>query len=468
MRSLLLIVEKIKAALVESFNDAKPHIPVYGLASLSGYLCFYYFNQHLSVNEVHENYSLRLTAALLCLPIVFCDYWPKRLKRYLIGYWYVVLIYTLPFFFSFMLFSNPLSNIWHINGMICLIVLVLLCNVFSLFIVLSIGLTFALTFLYISFNYSLPIPRELVQVLSNYVGPMIYILLFSRKRDEIQREKLNNMSLAAESIAHELRTPLATMTMAAQALAQFLPIYFDAYKQAKAAGLAVKNISSWHEKHLEELPLLLENVSRNANTIINVLITNIDKDHYHELERCSARECVREALNFYPFSEGERDLVNFDDDGSDFLFMGHAELLKHVLFNLIKNSIFAIASAQKGKIFISIKPFLLGHESKGKKFHRLVFCDTGAGISQKALCHIFDRFYSNKIYGTGIGLAFCHSTMKHFGGRITCESELGQFTRFVLDFPVMTEVVPSTMRTKTKIKAKLKLRAVQEGRETAN
>ena len=68
--------------------------------------------------------------------------------------------------------------------------------------------------------------------------------------------------------------------------------------------------------------------------------------------------------------------------------------------------------------------------------HRVVFEDTGPGMAPEVLARLFQSFHtSGKVGGTGLGLSFCKRTMLAFGGDITCESELGRFTRFTLEFP---------------------------------
>ncbi|MGB2533248.1 MAG: ATP-binding protein, partial [Porticoccaceae bacterium] len=42
---------------------------------------------------------------------------------------------------------------------------------------------------------------------------------------------------------------------------------------------------------------------------------------------------------------------------------------------------------------------------------------------------------SGKQGGTGLGLAYCKRTMLAFGGNIHCESELGEYSNFILSFP---------------------------------
>jgi two-component system sensor histidine kinase HydH len=54
--------------------------------------------------------------------------------------------------------------------------------------------------------------------------------------------------------------------------------------------------------------------------------------------------------------------------------------------------------------------------------------DTGKGITEDDLSHIFDPYFTTKASGTGLGLAIAHNIMEAHGGEITIESRLGQGT----------------------------------------
>jgi DNA-binding response OmpR family regulator/anti-sigma regulatory factor (Ser/Thr protein kinase) len=70
-------------------------------------------------------------------------------------------------------------------------------------------------------------------------------------------------------------------------------------------------------------------------------------------------------------------------------------------------------------------------------------CDTGTGIPDVNLPHIFDRFYRadaenvDLIPGTGLGLALTKELVKLFDGNITVESIYGEGTEFVVTLPVI-------------------------------
>ncbi|USN51126.1 MAG: HAMP domain-containing histidine kinase [Myxococcales bacterium] len=433
-----LWTKKLYEGLQWSFKESEPYFATFGISVLVGVLGFYFINPVVN-SDVYENIGLRIVGGILVTPLMFTQFWPLKLKKYLFIYWYLVFIYVLPFFFTFMILMNPLSNIWHLNGLICLIIMVLFVDLGSLLLLLFIGISAGFICFYVRLNGKVIVPEQLLWVLFCYLGPICYVVLFSRKREKIQQLKINNMKFVAESIAHELRTPLSSMTMAAQALGQLLPTFCHAYTLAKEAKLPVKTIAPFLQKNLEELPCVLDTVSRNANAMVTLLLANLrEETKFEKLQQCSMIACIQSALSTYPFSKKERLLVNWDinQQHNDFDFIGHSELMKHVFFNLLKNALYAIAQAKKGDITISIIPASRDSEKKSGEYNKVIFMDTATGIAPNIIPHIFDRFYSNKEHGTGIGLAFCRTTLHAFNGHISCSSQQGKHTSFTLYLPL--------------------------------
>jgi signal transduction histidine kinase len=139
---------------------------------------------------------------------------------------------------------------------------------------------------------------------------------------------------------------------------------------------------------------------------------------------------IEESLLTYPLDTSESALIHWDavsNQVQDFMFMGDQTLFNHIFFNLLKNALHYVKSADRGEIKI-----WLATEGKHNFLH---FMDTGTGISTASLPHIFDAFYTKTTHGTGVGLALCKVIMQEFGGEISCQSIEGQYTHFILKFP---------------------------------
>ena len=80
---------------------------------------------------------------------------------------------------------------------------------------------------------------------------------------------------------------------------------------------------------------------------------------------------------------------------------------------------------------IAIKTYLSENQ-----YFIIEISDTGCGITEKDLKHIFDPFYSKKETGTGLGLAITHQIIKNHNGIIVVESEIDKGTTFIIKLPI--------------------------------
>jgi signal transduction histidine kinase len=62
--------------------------------------------------------------------------------------------------------------------------------------------------------------------------------------------------------------------------------------------------------------------------------------------------------------------------------------------------------------------------------------DTGIGINDKLLPHIFEPFHSTKEKGTGLGLSITYGIIKEHRGNIKVESKMREGTKFLIEIPV--------------------------------
>ncbi len=136
---------------------------------------------------------------------------------------------------------------------------------------------------------------------------------------------------------------------------------------------------------------------------------------------------------------------SFDDDIQNIL-CSHVHVFKS-LMNLVSNSAESIDG--KGTILIrtysaimSVDPEL---DEDRKKLSVLEVCDSGKGISQKDIEHIFEPFYTRKVMGksgTGLGLAIVWNTAHDHGGTVTVKSDLSG-SCFCMCFPVTEDCFQS-------------------------
>lgn len=246
----------------------------------------------------------------------------------------------------------------------------------------------------------------------------------------IVRYGLFNPMAAAASMAHEMRTPLLTIRMQAGAIARFWPAIYEGYQLAVQHGLCKPAVRPQTLERLSNIADAITHEVDRSNTVINMMLASATMEHIDSstFTHHSIKSCVSEALGRYPFGQREREQV-VSDAVNDFQFYGSDTLLVYVLFNLLKNALYALKAASKGNITISTARY--------SSYNALSFTDTGIGVARHVLPHIFDAFFTTKGgSGAGIGLAFCHRVMTSFGGGIRCDSVVGEYTTFILEFPV--------------------------------
>lgn len=121
--------------------------------------------------------------------------------------------------------------------------------------------------------------------------------------------------------------------------------------------------------------------------------------------------------------------------------------IKQLLFNLISNSCDAMPNG--GQLIIKTEQVLmvdydhfLQVDVEPGDYVVLNVTDTGMGMSQQVMRHIFEPFYTTKPIGqgTGLGLSTCFGIVKQGGGHITVDSDVGQGTVFRVYWPHLNEV----------------------------
>ncbi|WP_232223213.1 sensor histidine kinase [Candidatus Odyssella acanthamoebae] len=269
---------------------------------------------------------------------------------------------------------------------------------------------------------------------ANYLWAVIIAAIFAQRKETVQKEKQKSLKMQAAAIAHEMRTPLAAIETAAEGLQMHLPTLIHTQEIAQEKDVAQSSINKKKLQSLAELPDEIKGTARSAFTVIDMLLMNL-KENVPETvpEKCSILHCVQTSLHDYSLREEDKNLISVEIK-QDFEFYGYPLTFKHVLFNLLKNALYYLKAANKGKITIWTET--------GDKVNKLYFEDTGKGIPKDYLPHIFDQFSARTVHGTGVGLAFCKMVMTKLGGDITCASVEGEFTRFTLTFPVLMEDKP--------------------------
>jgi nitrogen-specific signal transduction histidine kinase/DNA-binding response OmpR family regulator len=111
---------------------------------------------------------------------------------------------------------------------------------------------------------------------------------------------------------------------------------------------------------------------------------------------------------------------------------GDESRLGQVFLNLIVNAVQAMEEGHADKNTITLSTRL---DARGRI--EVEVRDTGSGMSQEVLSHLFTPFYTTKPVGvgTGLGLSICNRIVQALGGEITVESEVGKGSSFHVFLP---------------------------------
>lgn len=409
--------EVLVAPLVPVLHTSPLRMKGLGLFTLLGHPLFW-FVWAVWLPQPYENLGLRLFTSSLGLLLMSKPVSSDPASRLAGLVFSAVFWFELPFLFSYLFFCNGGNGVW----MASMAAMILSYYFTTDWRLATIGVALGMVagrIAFLVFGPNLPpMTSELmwtnVMVLAFCVSMGMLLGVSSAN---LRREHLEHTLMTMGIMAHELRTPLATMALIGDAVRGSAP---DDDEEAKG--------------RLDQLSVRLHTLVRNMNHQIDMQISNarLLRLPQHR-ESVSAAELVTQAITDYPFrSARERESVALRIE-NDFHFTGSQGLFHQVLDNLLKNAFRSLAAkgtpSQPGDLAIDVTV----EGSKG----RIVLADKGTGIDPELQARIFEPFFStNRGTGHGLGLALCHRVVQSAGGTIRVRSEPGQGAAFIIELPV--------------------------------
>lgn len=247
---------------------------------------------------------------------------------------------------------------------------------------------------------------------------------FRSNNVESREQTTARMVQAGNNIAHELRTPLLGIAARAKALELALSSSFDS---KQLTGGTVQSTSDRSRiETITRAPRDILNQIKNMNALLDIFVANTTGPNTESKRRSESfrvSECVHEAVAAFPYPSSRlRDSVIVSVH-EDFSVQGPKVYLRHIVFNLLKNSIEHGKKGEELAINIVVNS------------PTLTFRDNGIGVARKDVKSIFERFFtSNPASGLGIGLSFCRSAMRDLGGEICLDKYSNRGATFVMSF----------------------------------
>jgi two-component system sensor histidine kinase PilS (NtrC family) len=222
-------------------------------------------------------------------------------------------------------------------------------------------------------------------------------------------DRLAALGELSAAIAHEIRTPLASICGSVEMLRESLKPSAD---EGKLMELVVKE----SERLRKIIDHFLEFAKARPSDFALVSLNSILAEVVCLVKnRQDLDKQVR--IEFLPDAEIE---ACVDE-----------ETIKQVFYNLALNSLEAIDTS--GELKISLNR--IEHDQSGQAA-RVVFRDNGSGIAPADLGRVFEPFFTSKKSGTGLGLAIVSKIIEEHGGEVHIESKKGEGTEVTVSLPI--------------------------------
>lgn len=241
------------------------------------------------------------------------------------------------------------------------------------------------------------------------------LIVLSRQLEEATHAKLAFFT----SVSHDFRTPL---TLIADPINQLL-----------------------EEKHLGERERnMLEIVRKNVAVLLRLITQILDFQKYEHgklalrLSEFNALECIKdwtEAFHTLAFRKHIQFEVKAEGDVAQYVMVADAEKIERITYNLLSNAF--KFTPEKGEI----KVVLSRIEQNNQACICMEVRDTGIGMSEEHIHHVFEHFYQIDVQhtGSGLGLALMEAFVNLHRGTVQVESGKGKGTCFRVILPMKQE-----------------------------
>jgi two-component system sensor histidine kinase KdpD len=233
-------------------------------------------------------------------------------------------------------------------------------------------------------------------------------------RSEAGRESERLRNALLDSVTHQLRTPLTSITAAISSLREDQDLSPESREELEAV--------------IEEEALRLDKLIAEA-----VEMAELDDDVKLEMEEARLEDVVREAIAEAHIKPAEHAVEVHMQPGMPAIRMDQARIVK-VMLHLLEN---AANYSPAGT------PIIVSAEMLGARVSVSV-ADRGPGIDDLERMMVFDKFYRGqsqryRVQGTGMGLAIAKAIVEAHHGGISVTSQLGQGSVFTFTLPIQGE-----------------------------
>jgi signal transduction histidine kinase len=231
---------------------------------------------------------------------------------------------------------------------------------------------------------------------------------------EAIREQYEELAELSGSLAHEIKNPLSVIHMNIELLAEDLAEWDSAESRRSLDRVNIVR------EQCERLQGLLRDFLRYARLRDIDLVSGSLNDQVDAVLRAYHAEAAKRGVEIKRYLDNNLPAIAL-----------HSDSLQAALMNLVKN---ALEATDRGGQ-------LLARTYTTQTSVALDLIDSGRGVDNNTILHMFEPFYTTKDGGSGLGLPTARKIIEAHGGRISVQSEVGRGTKFTLEFPVPKRIV---------------------------
>ncbi|WP_413201073.1 ATP-binding protein, partial [Nostoc piscinale] len=287
--------------------------------------------------------------------------------------------------------------------------------------------------------------QELEQALDNLKNAQLQI---------VQSEKMSALGNLVAGVAHEMNNPLGFI---AATLKQAQPTFADIIEHLKIYQETLPDKTEEildHESEIdleysiEDLPKMLDSMTMACDRLKNIstslrTFSRADRDYKVPFNLHEGIDSTILILKHRLKANEQRPAIEVTTKYCDLpqvqCFPGQ---LNQVFMNILANAIDALDESNHGRTFAEIQAHpnsITITTSIADKYVKISIADNGKGMSEEVKHKIFDHLFTTKAVGkgTGLGLAIAKQIVEEtHGGKLYCQSILGEGTEFIIEIPL--------------------------------
>jgi len=239
--------------------------------------------------------------------------------------------------------------------------------------------------------------------------------------DKIQIEELGKLT---GQLAHEIKNPLSTIKVNLKLISEDLK---DLSSSQGPAANAEKNQREF-TRVFRKIDVLQKETGR-LEQILDGFLRYLDRSKL-QLSSLDINGFLDDMVDFFsPQAHSHSITIRLGLYSKPLICKVDSDMLKQVVLNLFINAQQAIGDG--GELII--------RTDKHDQCAVITVSDTGCGIEQNMLPHIFDAYYSSRPQGTGLGLPTAKKIVEAHNGQINVDSEPGKGTSFTIKLPMLPQ-----------------------------